>query len=115
MASDEFAAQPHTALAEIDLGLAARQMRLRYERPGIRATVRDADLGAPFGHVGPNHRVGHVGHLVLDAQPVEDAGHGMALLTRRIEVVDKDLVDDRFERIELGRPHGIRRPLCRPR
>jgi hypothetical protein len=40
---------------------------------------------------------------------------GMALLARRIEVVDENLVEDRFERIKLGRPHGLRRPLCRPR
>lgn len=112
-------ARPHTDFAEINFGFPAGQVRLRNEHPGHPTTAFDADLWPPCGHVGPHHRVGHIVHAVLGAQPVENPGDGVALLAWRVEVGAQDLNDHGFERIEfrhLGRVGGaLRRPRRRYR
>ena len=61
-------------------------MDLGNERRGVGPAVFSADLWTPISDVGPHHRVGDIGHVVLGAQSVEDSGDRVALLAGRVGV-----------------------------
>lgn len=103
----QLAAQPDRDFTEVDLSFAAGQVGLRDEPTRLAAALLDADLGLAPGDIGPDHRVGDVGHHSLVDQPGEDAGGGVPLLAWRIQIGDQDLIDEGLERVELRGPGRI--------
>jgi hypothetical protein len=86
-------------LAEVHLGLRARQMRLRHRD----LALVQAQLGAAAGHI-PRHR--HLGQrgTVLGDQPLPDPPGRMPLLARHLPARHQPPIDDR--RIRADRRPG---------
>lgn len=111
---DQLTGQADRDVTEVDLGLPARQVGLWNEPTQVASAVLDADLGFAPGDVGPHNRVGDADHAVLVDEPGEDAGRGVPLLARRVQVLDQDLLNDRSERVQLRAPCRVGRAFGWP-
>ncbi len=103
IAGHQLAGQTHRHVAEVDLRLVTRKVRLRHERLHRGLARGREDLRLPVGDVAPDHLIGDIGAVLLD-QPVEDPGDRVPLLARRVEVRPKHLVDHRLVGIQRRRP-----------
>ena len=99
-AGDQFAAEPDDHLAEVHLGLPARQVFLRDKGGRWFAAGLDPDRPAPRGDVLPDHPVRHLGRVVFVEEPVEDPLRGVLLLPRRVQILPQPPVDHPAIRIE---------------
>ncbi len=95
---------PGLELAEVDLGLLGRQVRLRHHHQPHPAAQLPADLGDESAHRG----LGHLRALLVD-QPLPNPPSGMALLDRRRPVGDQPAAHHR----PMRRSQRRRRPLRR--
>lgn len=109
----QLAAQPDREFSEVDLGFPPGQVGLWNEHSRLAAAVPGADLRAPFGDVGADDRVGHVGHAMLRTKPIEYSGDCVMLLSW-VQVCDEDSINHRLERIQLRRPWRVCRTLGWP-
>ena len=83
----ELAAQADGDVAEVNLGLAAREVLLRDERVGRFPSDLDANLAASGGDVLADHPVRHhPGPVMFVKQSIEDPLRRVSLLPRRVEV-----------------------------
>ncbi len=97
----ELAAQADGDVAEVNLGLAAREVLLRDERVGRFPSDLDANLAASGGDVLADHPVRHhPGPVVFVKQSIEDPLRRVSLLPRRVEVRAQPVVDHHSVRVK---------------
>lgn len=97
----ELAAQADGDVAEVNLGLAAREVLLRDERVGRFPSDLDANLTASGGDVLADHPVRHhPGPVMFVKQSIEDPLRRVSLLPRRVEVRAQPVVDHHSVRVK---------------
>jgi hypothetical protein len=97
----ELAAQADGDVAEVNLGLAAREVLLRDERVGRFPSDLDANLTASGGDVLADHPVRHhPGPVMFVKQTIEDPLRRVSLLPRRVEVRAQPVVDHHSVRVK---------------